>query len=235
MDILGIAETHCTESGIIQDEDNVFIHSVGKEHRRGVGIMLSKNTAKCLLGYLPISERAIMCKIQARPFNIVILQYYAPTADQPEEDIQEFYTEIETALKQTKSGGVIIVLGDFNAKIGHTRPSECLGNFGLGETNERGETLITFCEQHKFTVTNTFFTQAKTYLYTWKSPGDVTRNQIDYILIKNRFKNSIKMCKTYPGADIGSDHNPVIANVKIKLKIPRKSKQKLKVDITALR
>ena len=46
----------------------------------------------------------------------------------------------------------------------------------------------------------------------------MTRNQIDYILIRNRFRNSIKRCKTYPGADINSDHNPVVANVGIKLK-----------------
>ena len=143
--------------------------------------------------------------------------------------------EIETALKQNKSDDIVIILGDFNAKVGCTRPSDRVGSYGLGETNERGDVLITFCEQHKFSVVNTFFINPKRHLYTWKSPGDVTRNQIDYILIKDRFKNSIRRCKTYPGADIGSDHNPVIANMKIKLKIPRKSKQNPKADITALR
>ena len=188
-----------------------------------------------LLYFKTISERAIMCKIQARPFNIVILQCYAPTADQSQEKIDEFYMEIETALKQNKSDDIVIILGDFNAKVGCTRPSDCVGSYGLGETNERGDALITFCEQHKFSVVNTFLKNSKRHLYTWKSPGDVTRNQIDYILIKDRFKNSIRRCKTYPGADIGSDHNPVIANTRIKLKIPRKSKQNPKADITALR
>ena len=104
-----------------QGEESVFIHSGGEEHRRGVGIMLNKKTAKCLLGYRPISERAIMCKIQARPFNIVILQCYAPTADQSQEKIDEFYMEIETGLKQNKSDDIVIILGDFNAKVGCTR------------------------------------------------------------------------------------------------------------------
>ena len=176
-----------------------------------------------------------MCKIQARPFNIVILQCYAPTADQPQEKIDDFYMEIETALKQNKSDDIVIILCAFNAKVGCTRPSDCVGSYGLGETNERGDALITFCEQHKFSVVNTFLKNPKRHLYTWKSPGDVTRNQIDYILIKDRFKNSIRRCKTYPGADIGSDLNPDIANMRIKLKIPRKSKQNPKADITALR
>ena len=161
LNILGITETHWTESGIIQGEESVFIHSGGEEHRRGVGIMLNKKTAKCLLGYWPISERAIMCKIQARPFNIVILQCYAPTADQSQEKIDEFYMEIETALKQNKSDDIVIILGDFNAKVGCTRPSDCVGSYGLGETNERGDALITFCEQHKFSVVNTFFKNSK--------------------------------------------------------------------------
>ena len=62
---------------------------------------------------------------------------------------------------------------------------------------------------------NTFFELPVRQKYTWKSPGDVTRNQIDYILIRNRFRNSIKKCKTYSGADINSDHNPVVAIVGI--------------------
>ena len=60
----------------------------------------------------------------------------------------------------------------------------------------------------------------------WKSPGDLHRNQIDYVLIKNRFKNAVSTCKTYPGSDIGSDHNPVIVKMKPKLKIPENKKNK---------
>ena len=65
--------------------------------------------------------------------------------------------EIETALKQNKSDDIVIILADFNAKVGCTRPSDCVGSYGLGETNETGDALITFCEQHKFSVVNTFF------------------------------------------------------------------------------
>ena len=235
LDILGIAETHWTESGIIQKEEHTIIYSGGEEHRRGVGIMLNRKTANCLMGYWPISERTLLCKIQARPFNLAIIQCYAPTADQTQETLDEFYSEIEMAIKQTKSDDIVFVLGDFNAKVGNAGTSHCVGQFGLGKTNERGDTLIDFCEQHNLSIVNTFFKHPKRHLYTWKSPGDVTRNQIDYILIKDRFKNSVKRCKAYPGADIGSDHNPVVANIKIKLKIPRKSDHKPGVDITALR
>lgn len=52
-------------------------------------------------------------------------------------------------------------------------------------------------------------------MHTWKIPGDNSRYQIDYILVKNRFKNQIKCCKTYSNADCDSDHNPVIMKCKL--------------------
>lgn len=62
----------------------------------------------------------------------------------------------------------------------------------------------------------------KIRLYTWTSPTHtkekIVRNEIDYILIKNRYKNAVKSVRTYPGGDVHSDHNPVIANVKVELK-----------------
>ena len=81
-------------------------------------------------------------------------------------------------------------------------------------------------------VTNTYFQHPKRLLYTWKSPGDVCRNQIDYILIRHRYRNSVKQCKTYPGADIGSDHNPLIAKIKIRLKraTPKNAQKKEFID-----
>ena len=54
-------------------------------------------------------------------------------------------------------------------------------------------------------------------------------------MISSSFENNIKNCRTYPGADIGSDHNPVIANMKIKLKTPRKAKHAPKLDLSALK
>ena len=119
--------------------------------------------------------------------------------------------------------------------MGKTATSTSIGKYGLGKTNERGELLIGFCEKHQLTIMNTIFKQPEKRLYTWKSPGDVTRNQIDYIMISSRHKNNIKNCRTYQGADIGSDHNPVIANMKVKLKIPKRPKMTPKIDVAALK
>ena len=129
-------------------------------------------------------------------------------------------------LKQVKPTDILIIMGDFNAKVGDEAHQGTVGKFGLWERNERGERLLQFCIENNLMITNTFFQNPIRLLYTWKSPGDIARNQIDYILVSKRHKNSIKQCKTFPGSDIGSDHNPVLAKVKIRLKKTHKSQNK---------
>ena len=74
---------------------------------------------------------------------------------------------------------------------------------------------------------NTQFRHHPRNLYTWKSPGDRARNQIDYITINKRFRSSIFQVKTYPSADwgVGCDHVPVVATMRLKLKKIKKTKR----------
>ncbi|GFS24592.1 craniofacial development protein 2-like, partial [Elysia marginata] len=207
-------------------KDYKMVYSGGSEHSHGVGIVMSDDVAKSLIGYWPVSDRIIMCKFKASPFDLTIVQVYAPTSYYTHEEVEQFYECLNETLKQVKSTDIIIILGDFNAKVGNTALSSTMGRHGLGSTNERGESLINFCEQKKMTIVNALFKQPVRRLYTWKSPGDVRRNQIDYMLKSSRFKNSAINCRTYPGADIGSDHNPVIMQMTVKLQIPHSKQTK---------
>ena len=235
LDVLGISETRWTKSGKIFKGDHMFIYSGGDKHEHGVGLMFSRKLARSLLGFWPVSDRIIMCKLSAQPFNLIIIQVYAPTTTHTDEEVETFYEDIQNCLKHAKSADVVIIMGDFNAIIGSNITSPCIGKHGLGTRNERGELLTHFCERNKLSVMNTLFKQPKRRLYTWKSPGDRVRNQIDYLLIKSRFKNNIITCKTRPGADIGSDHNPVVMKMKLKLKIPNPPRQRIKYDTDVLK
>ena len=82
-------------------------------------------------------------------------------------------------------------MGDMNAKVGREKYGSVVRRYGLGERNERGAHLINFCEENKLVIMNTFFKQHPRRLYTWKSPGDGYRNQIDYLMINERYKDSI--------------------------------------------
>ena len=102
-------------------------------------------------------------------------------------------------------------------------------------TNERGEKLIEWCKANDFTVTNTCFKNHPRRQWTWMSQGDRTRNKIDYILIQNRFRNSIKSSKSMPGADCDSDHAPVLCKLLVNLRKLKKPQLQTKFNIIKLK
>ena len=102
--------------------------------------------------------------------------------------------------------------------IGQRGDGVVSGNHGLGLRNEAGDRLNEFCAGNNLTIMNTWFKQPKRRLYTWTTPDGKHRNQIDYIIVKQCWKSSIACVKTFPGADCGTDHELLIAKVKIKLK-----------------
>ena len=103
LDILGIAETHWTEEGKITQENHTLIYSGGENHRNGVGIVMKNSIAKLMMGFWAISDRVIMMNIKAKPFNINVMQVYAPTHDHGGEEIEKFYQEIQNGIKYAKS------------------------------------------------------------------------------------------------------------------------------------
>ena len=86
-----------------------------------------------------------------------------------------------------------------------------MGKFGLGLQNEAGQILMEFFQENALVIANTLFQQHRRRLYTWTSPDGQYRNQIDYILCSQRWRNSIQSAKTRPGDDCGSDHELLIA------------------------
>ena len=90
--------------------------------------------------------------------------------------------------------------------------------FGLGMRSEAGQRQIEFCQENALVLANTLFPQHKRRLYTWASPDGQHKNQIDYVLCSKIWRSSIQSTKTRPGADCGSDHEPLITKFRFKLK-----------------
>jgi len=127
---------------------------------------------------------------------------------------------------------MLVVMGDWSAKIGQTNiKSKIVGKFGLGERNERGDRLEDFCQANDFFISNTMFQQHPRRLWTWKSPGDNARNQIDYILMKRRWRSSLFSARTRPGADCGSDHQLLVAHMRLKLKANKREVPPVRYDV----
>ena len=192
-----------------------------------MGLLLRNEQAGAVTGCWQLSDSVILVKIAAKPVGLNIIQVYAPTADYSDEDIEAFYEQVDSARSQCKPEEITLVVGDLNAKVGCGRSGEVVGNYGLGQKNERGDQWVEWCESWEQIIMNTFFRHHPRHLYTWKSPGDRVRNQIDYISVNRRFRNSISQVKTSPGADcgVGCDHTPLVAHIKLKLKKISKNKR----------
>src|SRR5215469_3398590 len=219
VDIPGLSEVRWPEVGCSQmDNGGTFVYLGGDTAEKGVGIMLTESVAKCMIGYWAVSDRVLLVRIKGNPFNICFIQVYSPTTQNEENEMDKFYREVQSAKGQCTQHEMIIVMGHLNAKVGNERFDEVVGPWGLGDRNDRGERWIEWCMENKQIIVNTWFRHHPRHLWTWKSPGDRSRSQIDYITISKRFRNALTQVKTYLGTDWSSDHVSVIAIIKLKLK-----------------
>ena len=234
-DILGICETRWTGNGQFFSDSYAIFYSGGVEHARGVAIAVKKELTKFILGCWTLSDRVMVIKLKGKKFDVNIIQAYAPTSMSTEEELDTFYEQLSMAYKTCKSQEVKILMGDFNAKVGRSKHETVVGPFGLGERNDRGDTFIQWCEEKELAIMNTWFQHHNRRLYTWKSPGDQTRNQIDYICINQRFRNGVTQCKTIPSADCNTDHILLVAKIVLRLKKIKTTIKEPKFDFSLLK
>ena len=108
------------------------------------------------------------------------------------------------------------------------------GKFDLDIWNEAGKRLIEFCQESALVIANTLYQQHKRRLYTWTSPDGQHQNQIDYTICSQRWRSSIQSAKTRQGADCGSDHEPLDAKFRVKLKKVRKTTRPFRYDLNQI-
>ena len=111
-------------------------------------------------------------RFQGKPFNITVIQFYVPTSNAEEAEVEWFYEDLQDLLELTPSKDVLFVIGDWNTKVGSQEIRGVRGTFGLGVQNEAGQRLIEFFQENALVIANTLFQQHKRRLYTWASTDD---------------------------------------------------------------
>ena len=112
----------------------------------------------------------ISLHFQGKPFNITVIQVYAPTTNAKEAEVEQFYEALQDLLELTPKKDVLFIIGDWNTKVGSQKTPGVTGKFGLGVQNEAGQRLIEFCQENALVIKNTLFQKRKRTLYTWTSP-----------------------------------------------------------------
>ena len=112
----------------------------------------------------------IAVRFQGKPFNITVIQVYAPTSNAEEAEVEWFYGDLQDLVELTPPKDVLFIIGDWNAKVGSQETPGVTGKFALGIQNEAGQRLIEFSQENALVIANTLFQQHKRRLYTWTSP-----------------------------------------------------------------
>ena len=171
VDILGISKIKWTGMGEFNSDDH-YIYYCGQEslRRNGVAIIFNKRLRDAVLPCNLKNDRMISVRFQGKPFNIMVIQAYAPTSNTEEAEVEWFYEDLQDLLELTAKKVVLFIIGDWNAKVGRQDAPGETGKFGLGVRNEAGQRLIEFCQENALVIKNTLFQQHKRRLYTWTSP-----------------------------------------------------------------
>ena len=138
---------------------------------------------------------------------MVTIQIYTPNEIAEEAEEAQFYEELRETIKEHKNcRDHFLVMRNFNAKVSKTTDKKVVVPYGMGDRNRNGELLIDFCKEEELFVTYTWFDQRLKNKCTLMSPDGQSKNQIDLILMSQRYRNSVKNAKIRPSADCGSDH-----------------------------
>ena len=132
VDILGISDLKRTGIGEFNSDDH-YIYYCGQEslRRNGVAIMVNKRVRNTVLGCNLTNDGMISVRLQGKPFNITVIQDYAPTSNAEEAEVEWFYEDLQDLLELTPPKDVIFIIGDWNAKVGSQETPGVTGKFGL--------------------------------------------------------------------------------------------------------
>ena len=211
------------------------IYYCGQEslRRNGTAIIFNKRVRNALLGCNLKkwhNDTMISVHFQGKPFDITVIQVYAPTSNSEEAEVEQVYEDLQDLLELTPRKDVLFIIGDCSAKVGSQETPAVTGKLGLGAQNEAGQRLMEFCQENTLVIADTLFQQHKRRLYTWTSPDGQYWDQIDYILCSQRWRSSIQSAKTRRGADYDSDHELLIAKFRLKLKKVGKTARPFRYD-----
>ena len=126
--------------------------------------MVNRRVRNAVLGCNLKNDRMISVHFQGKPFNIMVIQVYAPASNTEDAEVEQFYEDPQDLLELTPKKDVLFIIGDWTAKVGSQETPGVTGKFGLGAM------LTEFCQENALVIANTLFQQHKRRLYTWTSP-----------------------------------------------------------------
>ena len=186
----------------------------------GVGFAIKNALLKHLETPVGLSSRLMKLRICTAAGAACLFSAYAPTMQATDEEKDSFYTLLESEVVKAKSCEALIVLGDFNARVGRDWESwpGCIGKEGVGNMNENGQRVLELCASQQLCVTNTYFAGKLSHKTTWQHPRSRHWHQLDLVLCRRALLKEVLHTRAFHSAVAGSDHCLVICKLRISAK-----------------
>nr|VZI51953.1 unnamed protein product [Spirometra erinaceieuropaei] len=236
VDIAALSETRFSEQGQLEDVGagyTFFWSGRPRAERRDAGVAFA--IWNDIVGRLPCLPQGINDRLMSLRLPLwggkfaTIISAYAPTMTNPDAARDKFYEDLHALLATVSKADKLIVLGDFNARVGtdHTAWRGVLGPHGLRGSNDNGLLLLLrTCAEHRLTLTNTFFCLPAREKATWRHPRSRQWHLLDYVLVRRRDQRDVLVTKAIAGADGWTDHRLVISKMRIRLQPRRRPQSK---------
>ena len=158
IDILGISELKWTGKGEFNSDD-YGIYYCGQEslRRNAVAIIVNKRVWNAVLECNLKNDRMISVRFQGKPFNIIVIQVYAPTSNAEGVEVEWFYEDKQDLLELTPKKDVLFLIGDWNAKVGNQEIPGVTDKLGPGVQNKADQRLTEFCQENTLVIANILF------------------------------------------------------------------------------
>ena len=238
--LVAISETKWFGQDVYNIEGYTILHSgcsvprsgEAVDRNEGVGIVLDPCTTEAWRHagevWKAVSPRLVLTRLKlggssGSPPYATVVSAYAPTHRSSQEKKDEFYTDLQSTLDGVNKDDVLLLLGNFNARVGKSERHDggsdwtgVRGYHGVGNMNESGEALLTFCALNGLAIMNTTFEKKEVYMYTWQHPGSKQWHCIDYVIMRQSQRKLCCDVTVLRSAECWTDHKLVRVQLKLR-------------------
>ncbi|XP_046991948.1 uncharacterized protein LOC124598308 [Schistocerca americana] len=232
IDIAALSEARLSGEGHISEVRSGYTifwkgKDAGEPRIHGAGFAVKTKIVKDLrLTPVSINERLMTLRVPIGSDRfITFVSAYAPTLDSDEDTKNQFYHQLNSTLSKIPIQDKLILLGDFNARVGRDNRfwRDVMGKQGVGNCNANGLLLLGLCAEHELFISNTQFRLRNRYKTTWMHPRSKHWHLIDYVITRQRDKKDILITKAALNIDeCWTDHRLLVSRLRVpKYRKPR--------------
>jgi endonuclease/exonuclease/phosphatase family metal-dependent hydrolase len=203
-------------------------HIISYQGEQRAGFIIKRSLENSIIDFEPNSR---MCKVRIKGkfYNTTAVNTYAPTESANEEQKEQFYEDLNRCCDQVPKHDALLIMGDFNAKIGKEPANQLRDNIQFMMKQAKMDILCQFAEANELIISSTCFEHKDIHKGIWNDPTGRTENQIDHVLINKRRATIVEDVKTMRGANCDSDHFLIRTTIRHKISRTYQKKQKCKL------